>query len=109
MAVAGGVEDEVDWRAALAHGARLEPVADRVERVVFAEGREVLLLDRGGCINCTAGEGNPIEIMDLSFGVQLAAVETLLTTALPAGVQPLPVAADRLVCELGLSSSFGEA
>lgn len=108
VAVAGGVEDEVDWRAALAGGADFEPVADRVERLVFADGHAVVLLDRGGCINCTAGEGNPIEIMDLSFGVQLAAVETLLTTALPAGVQPLPNAADRLVCELGLSSSFGE-
>jgi adenosylhomocysteinase len=108
VAVAGGVADEVDLAAALASGARLVASADRVEEVQFADGHSVRLLDRGGCINCTAGEGNPIEIMDLSFGVQLAAVETLLTSRLAPGVQLLPERADRRVAELQLASAGGE-
>jgi adenosylhomocysteinase len=108
VAVAGGVEGEVDWVEALAAGARFVEVSAKVADLAFADGRRVRLLDQGGCINCTAGEGNPIEIMDLSFGVQLAALELLVTKALSPGVQPLPVAADRRVAELALLTSFGE-
>jgi adenosylhomocysteinase len=109
VAVAGGVTDEVDWVAALAEGATLVEVSPKVADLTFADGHSVRLLDQGGCINCTAGEGNPIEIMDLSFGVQLAALQQLLTSKLAAGVQPLPLAADQLVAELGLITAFGEA
>jgi adenosylhomocysteinase len=66
----------------------------------------VLVLDDGGCINCTAGEGNPIEIMDLSFGVQLLAIELLATggAGLTPGVHPLPDAADARVARAKLDS-----
>ena len=81
VAVAGGVPGEVDLE-----GAVFEPVAPHVERV-----GETLVLDRGGCINITAAEGNPIEIMDLSFATQLAALEYLLTARPGIGVHPLPL------------------
>jgi adenosylhomocysteinase len=109
VAVAGGVTAEVDWVAALAEGARLVQIGDKVADLVFADGHAVRLLDQGGCINCTAGEGNPIEIMDLSFGVQLAAVDLLLAGTLADGVQPLPIEADRLVATIGLNSAVRES
>lgn len=101
VAVAGGVEDEVDWRLALSAGATLEPVSPRVEDLVRASGT-VRLLDRGGCINCTAGEGNPIEIMDLSFAVQLAALELLLTQRLSPGLHAVPASVDEQIARLAL-------
>jgi adenosylhomocysteinase len=77
-----------------------------VEDLRLASGNSVRLLDRGGCINCTAGEGNPIEIMDLSFAVQLSAVELLLTGHLPPGLHPVPAAADELIARLALERSL---
>ena len=66
------------------------------EASAFVEraGTGALVIARGGCVNLSAGEGNPIEIMDLSFSVQLFAVEHLLAHELPAGVHPLPAEAD---------------
>lgn len=106
VAVAGGVEDEVDWQLALDAGATFAPVREHVEDLRLASGNSVRLLDRGGCINCTAGEGNPIEIMDLSFAVQLAAVELLLTGHLSPGLHPVPASADELIARLALDRSL---
>jgi len=94
VAVAGGVPGEVDLE-----GAVFEPVAPYVERV-----GETLVLDRGGCINITAAEGNPIEIMDLSFATQLAALEYLLTARPGIGVHPLPRDAVDRVATLALGA-----
>ncbi|MFX5793424.1 hypothetical protein ABTD98_20360, partial [Acinetobacter baumannii] len=58
-------------------------------------GAEVRVLDDGNCLNVSAAEGNPVEIMDLSFGVQLASVAHVLATPdLAPGVHELPRAAD---------------
>jgi adenosylhomocysteinase len=106
VAVAGGVDQEIAIDAAVAAGARRRTVAHRVEAFDLPNGRSVLVLDDGGCINCTAGEGNPIEIMDLSFGVQLLAIELLATggAGLTPGVHPLPDAADARVARAKLDS-----
>ncbi|WP_431308293.1 hypothetical protein [Demequina litorisediminis] len=60
VAVAGGTPGEIAWNGALV------PVVPQVDR----DEDGTLILDRGGCINVTAAEGNPIEIMDLSFATQ---------------------------------------
>ena len=104
VAVAGGVQGEVALDEVVAAGGHLRPVRPRVDDLSLPGGGVVRLLDRGGCINCTAGEGNPIEIMDLSFGVQLAALELLATAPPGPGVQPLPRAADRAVARLALDA-----
>ena len=83
VAVAGGVPQEVAVDAAVAAGAIRQTIGRKVETFTFPGGRRVVILDDGGCINVTAGEGNPIEIMDLSFAVQLAAVGTLVGGASP--------------------------
>lgn len=101
LAVAGGVDGEVDLAGALADGWRLVEVGPKVADLVRGE-RRLRLLDRGECINCTAGEGNPIEIMDLSLAVQAAAVEYLLAARREPGLVPLPLAADRAVARTAL-------
>lgn len=95
VAVAGGVTGEVDVPG--------DAVCDaipgvRAIEVVDTPGSPVtLLLDRGGCINVTAAEGNPIEIMDLSFATQVAAIAHLVTARPPVGVHALPESAVRRV------------
>ena len=62
------------------------------------------MLDRGGCINITAAEGNPIEIMDWSFAVQLAGLEHLVRTRPGIGVHPFPEEADAAVARAALAA-----
>ncbi|WP_062077996.1 adenosylhomocysteinase [Demequina globuliformis] len=87
VAVAGGVPHEISW-----HGG-LIAVAPHVDRTTTG----TLILDRGGCINVTAAEGNPIEIMDLSFATQLAAIAEVVGTRPSIGVHALsPTAVDHV-------------
>lgn len=89
VAVAGGVPGEIDLEGA-GGWAALSPIAPHVDRLA---GTGTVVLDRGGCINVTAAEGNPIEIMDLSFATQLAAIGELVTTRPGIGVHALSDAA----------------
>lgn len=114
VSVAGGVDQEVATDNALEAGAQWLPAPGMraVERLRMPSGRELLVTDRGGCINCTAGEGNPIEIMDLSFAVQCAALEMLIGEAerrsagqdalLAAGLHALPASSDDAVAAAAL-------
>jgi adenosylhomocysteinase len=106
VAVSGGVGQEIAIDALLAAGATRHPAGGLVERFALPNGRGILILDDGGCINCTAGEGNPIEIMDLSFGVQLAAITLLATEGhtLSNAVHLLPASVDQRVARAKLVS-----
>ncbi|WP_402840095.1 adenosylhomocysteinase [Microbacterium sp. GXS0129] len=99
FAVAGGVIDEIDLSSALSAGARWEPeLAPKVERLRLDASHAVVVLDRGGCINITAAEGNPVQIMDYSFAAQLAAARLLAEGAFPLpGVFPLPPSEDEAI------------
>jgi adenosylhomocysteinase len=107
IAVAGGVPQEIAIDDAIAAGATRSSVAHKIERFRMLSGGSVLILDDGGCINITAGGGNPIEIMDLSFGVQLAAISFLLDEGkkLAPGVYPLEPEVDATVARAALAAS----
>ena len=98
------VEDGGDGPAAqgpdTAHGSPRDPAGTRPGggAAAGAGPAAVRLLAGGDCVNIVAGEGNPIDVMDLSFAVQLAAIRRLLEgPALPAGVHALSAAADARV------------
>jgi adenosylhomocysteinase len=105
VAVAGGVPEEIALND-LATQAGGSMVGDRLVRWEFDDGHGVVVLDDGGCINCTAGEGNPIQIMDLSWGVQLAAIGFLAENAdrLSPGLMTLPDDRDRKVAAVALAA-----
>jgi adenosylhomocysteinase len=109
LAVAGGVDQEIAIDDALAAGARRQDVGTKAERFVFlgADGGPIVL-DDGGCINITAAEGNPVEIMDLSFAVQLGAVRMLLERGdeLERAVVPIDPAVDDVTARAALAA-FG--
>ncbi|MBB5078248.1 adenosylhomocysteinase [Nonomuraea endophytica] len=93
VAVAGGVEDEVERTPG---GRPVRPgVTDHGGWYLLAEGE---------CVNCAAAEGNPIEIMDLSLSLQALAVGHLLGRRLPPGVHLLPDELDERVARLKLDA-----
>ena len=110
VTVAGGVVGEVEVEQALAAGWTLSEAGDpHVQRLADPKGKSLRLLEKGEGINYTAGEGNPIEIMDMSFGVQVAALTELLTHGdeLAPGLHNLPVHADDAVCRAALDALRG--
>ncbi|MCS6588751.1 adenosylhomocysteinase [Curtobacterium flaccumfaciens] len=106
LAVAGGVDQEIAVDDALAAEARRQDVGPKAERFVFpgSDGGPIVL-DDGGCINITAAEGNPVEIMDLSFAVQLGAVRMLLERGdeLERAVVPIDPAVDDVTARTALA------
>lgn len=105
LAVAGGAEEEIPMRYlhGLGTGRTVRP---RVERYQLPGGTKVLVIADGECMNVTAAEGNPIEIMDLSLSLQALAVRELATSPKRApGVYPLPGALVREVAELRLRAA----
>lgn len=84
-AVAGGIDEEIalaeaaaaGWRLSQVEGADIEPA--KLARLLRASGEPGPLIAASGAgINYTIGEGNPVEIMDLSFATQVAALRFLL-------------------------------
>src|SRR5215208_795041 len=70
LANAGGVDVEIDVEglASTATGAR--EVRRNVEEFTTRVGRRLYLVGRGMVVNLTAGDGHPVEIMDLTFAIQ---------------------------------------
>jgi adenosylhomocysteinase len=70
LANAGGVDVEIDVEglASAATGAR--EVRRNVEEFTTENGRRLYLVGRGMVVNLTAGDGHPVEIMDLTFAIQ---------------------------------------
>ncbi|MGC2205772.1 MAG: adenosylhomocysteinase [Thermoplasmata archaeon] len=74
-------------------------VRPQVEEYRFADGRRAYLLGEGRLINLAAGQGHPVEIMDLSFALQALSSEHLAKhgRTMEARVHAVPAALDRSV------------
>lgn len=103
VSVAGGVEQEIaldELAAAGASGIDIPVIGSATAGTIQrwtragehdADGAGILILDHGGCINLSAAEGNPIDIMDYSFAVQLESLRYLIShPELPGGLHQLP-------------------
>ncbi|MGH8926586.1 MAG: adenosylhomocysteinase [Acidimicrobiia bacterium] len=65
-------------------------VRPQVRELRTVAGTTVYLIADGYCANTSAGEGNPIEVMDLSLALQLRALDYLARDELEVGVHVLP-------------------
>ncbi|MDQ4126512.1 MAG: adenosylhomocysteinase [Actinomycetota bacterium] len=70
LANAGGVDVEIDVDGLTAAATGGREVRRNVEEFSMADGRRLHLLGRGMVVNITAGDGHPVEIMDLTFAIQ---------------------------------------
>ena len=77
-----------------------------VEEYRFADGRRAYLLGEGRLINLAAGQGHPVEIMDLSFALQALSAEHLAKHGreMDVRVHPVPAALDQEVARAALPS-----
>jgi adenosylhomocysteinase len=70
LANAGGVDVEIDVEGLRAMASEIREVRRNVEEFTTPDGRKLHLIGRGMVVNLSAGDGHPIEIMDLTFAIQ---------------------------------------
>ncbi len=108
FAVAGGVDAEIDFEGRAMHD--LTPQISTVDVGAAGSAHEVIILAHGYGVNYTASGGNPIEIMDLSFAAQLAALRQLLDMGalgdakLAPGIFPLSSDQEQRIARLALAT-----
>ena len=70
LANAGGVDVEIDVDGLRSAATGIREVRRNVEEFAIGDGRRLYLVGRGMVVNLTAGDGHPVEIMDLTFAIQ---------------------------------------
>ena len=110
VAVAGGIDDELALDELRASGWTEHAVGPGIDewRAPGATDGPIVLA-RGGGINYTAAEGNPIEVMDLSFATQVAALTRLMLETPAPGVHALSDAEEAQVARAALAARGGGA
>lgn len=77
LANSGHFDNEISKSALLKLSKRHAQVRDSVEEFELKDGRKVYLLAEGRLVNLAAGQGHPVEIMDMSFAIQALCLEYL--------------------------------
>jgi len=98
LANAGHFDYEIDVLGLKRIAIASRTVREEIEEFTLANGNRIYLLAQGGIINIAGGLGHPVEIMDLSFSVQLGCIFHLLAAQkLEPQVYPVPVEIDEMV------------
>ena len=77
LANAGHFEFEIDVDE-LTRSAQREFVDQNIESFRFGDGKKIFLLGKGRPVNLSAGDGNPIEVMDLGLALQTLSLKFLV-------------------------------
>lgn len=106
LANAGHFATEIDLPTMHGMATKVEPVRAQIKKVTFADGRHIFLLSNGNLVNLSAGDGNPIEIMDLGLALQSLSLERLAKRGrdTEAGPHPVPYDIEREVARLSLDA-----
>jgi len=99
LANAGHADLEIDVPA-LGPGEEVRPGVTRHE----VGGKRAYLCVGGSLVNIAGGDGNPVEIMDLSFSVQALSVHHLATGRVPVGLHAFPDELDREIARTKLAT-----
>jgi adenosylhomocysteinase len=105
LANAGHFNVEIDIPALERLSVKREISRTNIESFQLEDGRRLHLLAEGRLVNLAAADGHPIEIMDLSFALQLlSSLYVLEHPSLSPGVIAVPEDLDRSVSQLKLES-----
>ncbi len=104
LANAGHFNVEVSMRDLERLAARKRRVREYVDEYVLRGGKKVYVIGEGRLVNLAAGQGHPVEIMDMSFSIQALCTELLAKSgkAMPPRVHPVPLELDEKVARLKL-------
>jgi adenosylhomocysteinase len=107
LANAGGVDVEIDVEALRASASEVRRARRDVEEFVMPDGRSLFLVGRGMVVNLTAGDGHPVEIMDLTFAIQALCAHHLANEgrSLSPSVHLLPSEIDDEVARIKLEAA----
>ena len=106
LANAGHFDNEIS-KADLEKAAKEKrKVREFVDEYVLPNGKRIHLLAEGRLVNIAAGQGHPVEIMDMSFAIQAVSAGYLAEHAgrLKPRVYPVPTSLDLKVARLKLRS-----
>jgi len=107
LANAGHFDAEIDVRALGGAAVKVtRGVRPHADEYTLDDGRRLVLLAEGRVVNLVAAEGNPPEVMDVSFAGQALALRWLARdhAGLPPGVHGVPAAIDEQIARLTLES-----
>ena len=90
LANAGHFDNEVS-KADLERIGERRRVREYVDEYALPDGKKLYLLAEGRLVNLAAGQGHPVEIMDMSFSIQALCVEHIARHADTLGKQVVPV------------------
>jgi adenosylhomocysteinase len=103
LANAGHHDREIDVPALAAEANDVIDARPKVKTYVLGDRRVNVLVD-GALVNIAGLDGNPIEIMDLSFSVQALSAHLLASGGVPAGLNRFPDELDDLIARTKLST-----
>jgi adenosylhomocysteinase len=106
LANSGHFDNEISKAALERLSKKHRKVRESVEEYQLKNGRKVYLLADGRLVNLAAGQGHPVEIMDMSFAIQALCLEYLDFSAqsLEPEVYDVPDHLDDLVAKLKLET-----
>ncbi len=82
----------------------VEETRPGIQTYVLKDGRRMHLLGEGRLVNLACADGHPIEIMDLSFALQLESAIHMARNTMKPGLYDVPAEIDRAVMEAKLAS-----
>jgi len=102
----GHFDNEISKKALEEYGGLPRRVREFVDEYSLPGGRKAFLIGEGRLMNLAAGQGHPVEIMDMSFSIQALALEHLVKHHAEMGPQvyEVPNELDQLVAKLKLKT-----
>ncbi|MBI5000331.1 MAG: adenosylhomocysteinase [Euryarchaeota archaeon] len=106
MANSGHFDNEISKDALKKASKTVKRVREFVDEYALGDGRKLYLLAEGRLVNLAAGQGHPVEIMDMSFAIQALCAGHLAKNGrrMKPGVYDVPRELDGMVAKLALSS-----
>ena len=106
LANAGHYDHEFDMAALKDMSVAEREVRENITEYEMADGRRIHVIARGRLLNSGAGDGHPVEIMDLTFALHALGIHHLASHAkdIKPGIQPLPEEMDQGVARIKLDT-----
>ncbi len=103
LANSGHFNNEISLEALEELSVSIDEVRDDTTAYRMGDGRTLHLLSQGRLVNLAVGQGHPVEIMDMSFALQMLAAEYVVRNRdMSPGVHSIPKELDEYVAEAKL-------